>query len=161
LKSHIDFMFVFVVLTLASLPGCLPLPSAAYWGAGGGAVAAMLGIGLYTVLVGPSPSVLRVAIMGCFALVARQLGRQTGINTLALTAAMMAGFNPSILWDPGFQLFFAATLGLVLYAEPLQTWFTNLLGRCLPPAHRPQWLDRAVHGWGADVGGGGEEVIEF
>jgi ComEC/Rec2-related protein len=121
----------------------------------------MLGIGLYTVLVGPSPSVLRAAIMGCFALIARQLGRQTGINTLALTAAMMAGFNPSILWDPGFQLFFAATLGLVLYAEPLQTWFTNLLGRCLPPANRPQWLDRAVHGWGADVGGGGEEVIEF
>ena len=29
-----------------------------------GAVAAILGIGLYTVLVGPSPSVLRAAIMG-------------------------------------------------------------------------------------------------
>jgi competence protein ComEC len=99
-----------------------------------GAVAAMLGIGLYTVLVGPSPSVLRAAIMGCFALVARQLGRQTGINTLAITAAVMAGSNPSILWDPGFQLSFAATLGLVLYADPLQTWFTNLLARRLPPA---------------------------
>jgi competence protein ComEC len=92
----------------------------------------MLGIGMYTVLVGPSPSVLRAAIMGCFALVARQLGRQTGINTLAITAAVMAGFNPGILWDPGFQLSFAATLGLVLYAEPLQTWFTNLLTRRLP-----------------------------
>jgi competence protein ComEC len=72
--------------------------------------------------------------MGCFALVARQLGRQTGINTLAITAVVMAGFNPSILWDPGFQLSFAATLGLVLYADPLQTWFTNLLTRRLPPA---------------------------
>ena len=92
----------------------------------------MLGIGIYTVLVGPSPSVLRAAIMGCFALIARQLGRQTGINTLAVTAGVMAGFDPNILWDPGFQLSFAATLGLVLYAEPLQTWFTNLLARRLP-----------------------------
>ena len=25
-------------------------------------------------------------------------------------------------------------------------------------ADRPEWLDRAEHGWGADVGGGGEEI---
>jgi len=85
------------------------------------------------VLVGASPSVLRAAIMGGFTLVARRLGRrQTGINTLAITAAIMAGFSPSALWDLGFQLSFAATLGLVLYAEPLQTWFTDLLARRLP-----------------------------
>jgi len=52
---------------------------------------------LYTVLVGSSPSVLRAAIMGILALFARQLGRRTGINTLAITAAAMAGFNPNIL----------------------------------------------------------------
>jgi competence protein ComEC len=99
-----------------------------------GVVVAILGVIIYTVLVGSSPSVLRAAIMGILALFAWQLGRQTGINTLAITAAAMAGFNPSILWDPGFQLSFAATLGLVLYAEPLQTWFTNLLTRRLSPA---------------------------
>ena len=84
-----------------------------------GVVVAILGVIIYTVLVGSSPSVLRAAIMGILALFARQLGRQTGINTLAVTAAVMAGFNPNILWDPGFQLSFAATLGLVLYADPL------------------------------------------
>ena len=99
-----------------------------------GAVAAMLGILIYTALVGASFSVLRAAIMGCLALIARQVGRQTGINTLAITAAGMAVFNPYALWDPGFQLSFAATLGLVLYADPLQTWFTHLLTRRLPLA---------------------------
>ena len=41
--------------------------------------------------------------------------------------------NPHTLWDVGFQLSFAATLGLVLYAQPLQDWFTGLLARRLPP----------------------------
>jgi competence protein ComEC len=97
-----------------------------------GAVAAILGISLYTILVGASASVLRAAIMGGFALFARQLGRRSGINTLAITAALMAGFNPNVLRDPGFQLSFAATLGLVLYADPLQNWFTDLLARRMP-----------------------------
>jgi hypothetical protein len=26
-------------------------------------------------------------------------------------------------------------------------------------AHRSEWLDRAQHGWGADVDGGGEKII--
>ena len=95
-------------------------------------MAAILGIVLYTVLVVACLLVLRAAIMGGFALFARQLGRRSGINTLAITAALMAGFNPNILWDAGFQLSFAATLGLVLYADPLQDWFTNLLARRLP-----------------------------
>ena len=99
-----------------------------------GAVAALLGIILYTILVGASPSVLRAAIMGGFALFARQLGRRTGINTLGITAGVMAVDNPNVLWDPGFQLSFAATLGLVLYAAPLQGWLTDLLAHRLPLA---------------------------
>jgi competence protein ComEC len=97
-----------------------------------GVVVAILSIIVYTIQFGSSPLVVRAAIMGIFALFARQLGRQTGINTLAVTAAVMAGFNPNVLWDPGFQLSFAATLGLVLYADPLQVWFTDLLARRLP-----------------------------
>jgi competence protein ComEC len=44
----------------------------------------------------------------------------------------MAVANPNTLWDVGFQLSFAATLGLILYAQPLQDWFTRLLARRLP-----------------------------
>jgi competence protein ComEC len=98
-----------------------------------GAIAAVVGIILYTVLVGATPSVVRAAIMGGLAILAGQLGRrQNGLNTLAGTAAVMAVINPNILWDAGFQLSFAATFGLILYASPLQDWFTRLLARRLP-----------------------------
>jgi len=98
-----------------------------------GAVAAVIGITVYTVLVGATASVVRAAIMGGLAIFARQVGRrQNGLNTLAATAGIMAVFNPHTLWDVGFQLSFGATLGLVLYAQPLQDWFTALLARRLP-----------------------------
>jgi predicted membrane metal-binding protein len=47
-----------------------------------GTVLAILGIGVYTVLAGASFSVLRADLMGSLALVAWQVGRQTGINSL-------------------------------------------------------------------------------
>jgi competence protein ComEC len=98
-----------------------------------GAVAAILGIAAYTILVGATASVVRAAFMGGLAILARQLGRrQNGLNTLTVTAAGMAALNPHTLWDVGFQLSFGATLGLVLYAGPLQDWLTGLLARRFP-----------------------------
>jgi competence protein ComEC len=44
----------------------------------------------------------------------------------------MAAFNPLLLWDPGFQLSFFATLGLILYAEPFSQVFVAFAGRRLP-----------------------------
>jgi competence protein ComEC len=98
-----------------------------------GILAALLGIALYTFLVGASASVIRATLMGGSALLARQFGRrQNGINTLAFIAALMAVFNPYLPWDVGFQLSFAAALGLILYAQPLQDWVTRLLARLAP-----------------------------
>ncbi len=86
-----------------------------------GAVAAVLGIIIYTILVGASPSVVRAAIMGTLAIFARQVGRrQFALNTLTFTAVIMAILNPNVLWDAGFQLSIFATLGLILYAQPMQ-----------------------------------------
>lgn len=93
-----------------------------------GAIAAVLGITIYTILVGADAAVVRAAIMGGLSLFARQVGRrQHGLNTLAFTAAVMAIHNPHVPWDVGFQLSFAATLGLVLYADPFQQAFINRL----------------------------------
>lgn len=101
-------------------------------GARRGAFVAGLAIALYTLLVGPTPSVVRAAIMGGVALLGRQLGRQQdGLNTLVFVAALMCGFNPNLLWDVGFQLSFTATLGLILYAEPFTQAFIKLAGRFL------------------------------
>jgi competence protein ComEC len=95
-----------------------------------GAVAAVVGIGLYTLLVGGDAAVVRAAIMGGFSLFARQVGRrQDGFNTLMFVAAIMAVLNPFVLWDVGFQLSFFATLGLILYAQPFQQWATEQIAR--------------------------------
>ncbi len=100
-----------------------------------GAVASVLGISAYTLLVGADAAVVRAAIMGAMGIFARQVGRQqAGLNSLAITAAVMALFDPQVLWDVGFQLSFAATLGLVLYAEPLAAWFIQAASRHIPEA---------------------------
>lgn len=97
-----------------------------------GAIAAAMGIALYTLFVGGDPAVFRAAILGGLALFAAQIGRrQAGLNSLALAALVMAALNPQVLWDVGFQLSFAATLGLVLYAEPLTAGFNRLASRWL------------------------------
>ena len=41
------------------------------------------------------------------------------IEHAALTAAIMCAFNPFLPWDISFQLSFLATLGLILFSEPL------------------------------------------
>lgn len=91
------------------------------------------GIAGYTLLVGADAAVVRAALMGGLSLFARMVGRrQEGVNSLAFVAALMALFDPNVLWDIGFQLSFMATLGLVLYAEPLSEAFVNLAARRLP-----------------------------
>ena len=95
-----------------------------------GAVAAGLAICLYTIFVGADAAVVRAAIMGGFVLLANRIGRQThGMASLGGAAILMSIINPSVLWDVGFQLSFAATLGLILYAEPLQNWFVRTASR--------------------------------
>jgi competence protein ComEC len=99
-----------------------------------GALAAVIGIAVYTLLVGADASVVRAALMGSLAIFARQFGRrQSAVNTLAFSGALMCLINPNTLWDVGFQLSFFATLGLILYASPLQTWAVDRLGQLRLP----------------------------
>ncbi|MEW6093068.1 MAG: ComEC/Rec2 family competence protein, partial [Chloroflexota bacterium] len=97
--------------------------------------AAVAGIVVYTILVGAEASVVRAAIMGGLGLFARQVGRrQTALNTLTFTAAVMCLINPFTPWDVGFQLSFFATLGLILYAAPFQAWAVKVISRFALPA---------------------------
>ncbi|MCL4258150.1 MAG: ComEC/Rec2 family competence protein [Anaerolineales bacterium] len=90
---------------------------------------------VYTLLVGAQASVMRAAIMGLVVLGSQVTGReQHSLNTLAFTAALMALINPLVLWDVGFQLSFSATLGLLIYAQPLQAWASAQLEQRLPAA---------------------------
>ncbi|MBI5932297.1 MAG: ComEC/Rec2 family competence protein [Chloroflexi bacterium] len=95
-----------------------------------GAFLAAAGIIFYTLLVGANAAVVRAAVMGVTALFARHFGRQqAGLNTLFGVAALMNLVNPYYLQDVGFQLSFAATLGLILYAQPMERFTANFLAR--------------------------------
>jgi competence protein ComEC len=96
--------------------------------------ATFLTIAAYSLLVGGGASVLRAAVMGGMGLLGREIGRkQSGANSLSFTAAVMLLFNPHLVWDISFQLSFAATLGLILYADPMQQAFIRLTEKRLSP----------------------------
>lgn len=88
-------------------------------------VAALIAIPLilaYMVLVGASASVVRAALMAIVALIGQALWRRGfTLNTLCAAAFVMLSHDPGVLYDAGFQLSFAATAGLVLYANRLQS----------------------------------------
>lgn len=98
-----------------------------------GAILAILSIIFYTLLVGASASVVRAAIMGTLSIIAAQFGRRNlALTALAASALVMALISPFVLWDIGFQLSFAATLGLVIYAQPMQEAVTAFLIHYFP-----------------------------
>ncbi|MFQ6102304.1 MAG: ComEC/Rec2 family competence protein, partial [Anaerolineae bacterium] len=91
---------------------------------------AIAGVVVYTIFVGASAAVLRAALMGILYLWGRHVGRATfAPASLAAAAIGMTALNPYTLWDVGFQLSFAATVGLVLYTEPLERVFERALAR--------------------------------
>ena len=97
-----------------------------------GALAAGIGILVYTILVGADPAVTRAAVMGGFSIFARQIGRrQHGLNAAALASLVIFLFDPQLPWSISFQLSLSATLGLILYADPLAGWFTRFSSRFL------------------------------
>lgn len=98
-----------------------------------GALAAIAGIALYALFVGGEAAVVRAAIMGALGVMGGMFGRrQNGLNSLGLAVFGMILIDPNLPWDIGFQLSAAATLGLVLYAQPLEEKAVRWLGRWLP-----------------------------
>lgn len=70
---------------------------------------------LFVLFVGPSPSVVRAAIMGSFSLLAICFGRQSwGLLSLVLSAGIMLLFDFSLMENLSFQLSFLATFGIIL-----------------------------------------------
>jgi competence protein ComEC len=101
---------VSLVAALAAAAGCY-LPRA------GRLLLCAAAVLLYTVAVGPQPSVVRATTMALLALSGLALGRvplaRQGL-ALALVAAL--AWHPAVICDPGFQLSFAATAGLLWLA---------------------------------------------
>ncbi|MDM8518453.1 DNA internalization-related competence protein ComEC/Rec2 [Anaerolineales bacterium HSG6] len=93
---------------------------------------AMVGIVLYTLLVGADAAVSRAALMGGLWVFSIWIGRPgMALNTLFAAAIALTLFNPLIVWDVGFQLSFLATMGLIVLVPPLQENTFRLLRRRL------------------------------
>ena len=95
-----------------------------------GLCALLGGLALYTALAGLAPSVLRAAVMAAWAAVALHLGRPVhGIGALGLASVTLLASVPALRHDLGFQLSCAATLGILVWAAPLQALGRRLAAR--------------------------------
>lgn len=85
----------------------------------------IIAVFLFVILTGASASVVRAAIMGSMLLLATRFGRQgSAFVAISLTAAIMIYLNPLILrFDIGFQLSFAALIGLIYLAPLIEKYF--------------------------------------
>ncbi len=123
--SHIIALSGYNVTVLAGL-----MMAATAWliGRRRAAFLALAGIAAYTVFTGASPSLVRAAIMGGLCLVATLLGRpNSGLVSLVVAGAVMAGLNPTVVQDVSFQLSFAAAAGLICLTPLLQERTLQLL----------------------------------
>jgi competence protein ComEC len=109
------------------------------------ALASVIAIVFYTVLVGAQPPVVRAAIMGVIALPAYLLGRRLiGMNVLSFTAAIMIFFSPALLLDVSFQLSFLATLGIMVFTDPLKDFFMKFVQRFSRNENSNGWMNWAT-----------------
>ncbi len=81
-----------------------------------------IGILAFVTMVGASETAIRAGVMAVIVLIAQHLRRPTeGVRVLLIAGAGMALMNPYlVLFDLSYQLSMLATLGLVLFSNPLQ-----------------------------------------
>ena len=128
--SNITFIATLFALAFGRLLG----RRRAYW-------LIIAGITLYVLLVGADAAVVRAGLMGGLFVTAIALGRRsTAYVSLFATVLILTLINPMALWDVGFQLSFAATLGLILFAPAIERLFERGLVRISSPDRARQTL---------------------
>ncbi|MFC1621872.1 ComEC/Rec2 family competence protein [Patescibacteria group bacterium] len=82
----------------------------------------------YAVISGFDPPVIRAWIMGSIFTLGKYYGRKIPVQAvLVFSALVMLVINPLYLFSLSFQLSFLATLGLVLFANPVQSFLEKRL----------------------------------
>ncbi len=115
-------------LLLAARSMRLPRPAAAG--------VCLAGLGVFVLLVGPDPSVLRAALMGGIGMAALALGRAgRGLNLLCVAVIGLVLADPALAASFGFVLSVLATLGIVVAGRRIMRW--------LPP-RLPRWAAAGI-----------------
>ena len=138
-----------LLLRLGGLTGRLP------------AVIVILSLLTYAQVVASEPSVTRALFVAIAVLTAQAADQRADpINTLALAAGGLTLVDPRAPFNPGFQLTFGATAGLLIGVPRMMAW----LGAQWPPAgdaagRAPSSPPRA--GWSRLVDGGRHVAVAF
>ena len=91
----------------------------------------LIGVWLFALLTGLAPATTRASLMFSFFIIGNMFFLQrNSYNTLAASVLILLIFNPSLIYDIGFQLSYSAVLGILSLLNPLY----NLI----------PWRDRAI-----------------
>ena len=86
-------------------------------------------IAVYVPLAGAGPSIQRAAVMGGVGVVATLAGRRSSrLYALVLALGVTLAIDPRVAGDVGWQLSFAAVIGILLIAAPLRGAIVARLG---------------------------------
>ena len=106
-------------------------------------------IALYVPLAGSGPSIQRAGVMGAAGLLATLAGRRAStLYALALALLVTLAIDPGIGADVGWQLSFAAVLGIYLLAGPIRD---AILARAGGPGAAGGWRRALAEGAGVTV----------
>ena len=84
-------------------------------------LATVTAVWYFALITGLSPSVQRAALMVTVVLIGKRISRNNSIyNLLAIAALVMLVVEPKQLFQVGFQLSFAAVVGIALFARRIQ-----------------------------------------
>jgi competence protein ComEC len=121
------------VMLLAAL--ALPFLAAAGLGPRARGIALLCLVAVYVPLAGAGPSLQRAGVMGAAGIAAMTLSRPTSRwYALLLAAAATLALNPRACGEPGWQLSFAAVVGILTLGPPLRRIFTWAAAALLPRA---------------------------
>ena len=86
-------------------------------------------IAVYVPVAGSGPSIQRAGVMGAVGVLAALGGRRTSrLYALVLAVVVTLAIDPGVAGDVGWQLSFAAVLGILLLASPIRRAVTARLG---------------------------------
>jgi competence protein ComEC len=118
--QNVALLALLAMPLLASLG--LPLRTRLVW--------ILAAIVVYVPLAGAGPSIVRAGVMGGISVLATLAGRRSSrLYALALAAAVTLALDPRIAGDVGWQLSFAAVLGILALAQPLRRAIGERIGK--------------------------------
>jgi len=107
----------------------------------------LLLIAVYVPVAGGGASIQRAGVMGAAGVVAALAGRpRSRVYVLLLATAATLALNPRVSGDAGWQLSFAAVVGIMLWARPLRAALIGRTGHEAEPGERSADAGRSAPG---------------